>query len=125
MVSTNPDTLFGGSIPELYDKYLVTLIFEPYAADLAYRLASRPVVRVLEFTGSPQIVTVSARSLAASPRLVADAYCLGTPLRNEIEMRDAARLGEATDAITEALAQRYGREAIDGKIQAHIVTMLG
>jgi len=28
------DTLFAGSIPELYDTYLVPLIFEPYAVDL-------------------------------------------------------------------------------------------
>ena len=31
--------VFAGSIPEIYDKYLVPLIFEPYASDLAQRLA--------------------------------------------------------------------------------------
>ena len=37
-----PDTdkVFSGSIPKLYETYLVPLIFEPYAADLATRLAS-------------------------------------------------------------------------------------
>jgi len=44
-------------------------------------------------------------------------------LRNEIEARDAARLGEATDVAAEAIARRFGRGAVDGKIQAHVVTI--
>ncbi len=75
------------------------------------------------FTASPQISTVAARSRAESPRVPAVAYCQGTPLRNEIEARDAARIGEATDLAAEAIAQRFGRGAVDGKIQAHIVTI--
>jgi SAM-dependent methyltransferase len=75
------------------------------------------------FVASPQITTVAARSRAASPRAPAIAYCQGTPLRNEIEARDASRLGEATDIAAEAIAQRFGRGAVDGKIQAHIVTI--
>jgi hypothetical protein len=31
------DKVFAGSIPELYDRYFVPLIFEPYARDLAAR----------------------------------------------------------------------------------------
>ena len=42
------------------------------------------------------IETVDAQSRAASPRDPAIAYCQGTPLRNEIEARDASRLEEAT-----------------------------
>ena len=34
------DKLFAGSIPENYDRYLVPLIFESYAADIA-RAGSR------------------------------------------------------------------------------------
>ena len=30
----NTDKVFAGSIPKLYETYLVPLIFEPYAADL-------------------------------------------------------------------------------------------
>lgn len=75
------------------------------------------------FTTSPRIDTVAARSRAKSPREPAIAYCQGTPLRNEIETRDAARLGEATDVAAEAIARRFGRDAVDGKIQAHIVTV--
>ncbi len=75
------------------------------------------------FTASPQTSTVAARSRATSSRIPAVAYCQGTPLRNEIEARDASRLGEATDVAAEAIAQRFGRGAVDGKIQAHIVTV--
>jgi SAM-dependent methyltransferase len=75
------------------------------------------------FTASPQISMIAARSRAESPRVPALAYCHGTPLRNEIEARDASRLGEATDLAAEAIAQRFGRGAVDGKIQAHIVTI--
>lgn len=264
------DKAFGGSIPELYETYMVPLIFEPYAADLASRIALRPVTRVLElacgtgvatravasalgegvsivatdlnqpmldhaaalgtqrpvdwrqadalhlpfedgtfdavvcqfgamffpdkaqafsearrvlrtggvfifsvwdriednefadvvttalasmfpedpprflartphgyydreiierdlanggFTASPQIDTVAARSRAESCRVPAFAYCEGTPLRNEIEARDPARLGEATDFAADAIAQRFGAVNVDGKIQALIVTV--
>jgi len=270
MVSRDTDKVFTGSIPKLYDTYLVPLIFEPYAADLADRLGSRSLSRVLEiaagtgvvtralasalpesvsivamdlnqamldhasavgtkrpvewrqadamrlpfrdgtfdavvcqfgvmffpekskafaearrmlrpggvfvfnvwdritenefantvttalesvfpkdpprfmartphgyhdtrlierdlasggFVATPRIDTVSARSRATSPRIPAIAYCQGTPLRNEIEARDGSRLGEATDIAAEAIGKQFGRGAVDGKIQAHIVTV--
>jgi len=270
MSSGSSDNVFAGSIPELYDTYLVPLIFEPYAADLAARLALRPLGRVLEiaagtgvvtramatalpetvsivatdlhqpmldqaaargttrpvmwrqadarelpfpdaafdavvcqfgvmffpdkggayaeawrvlrpgglfmfnvwdriqenefadtittalaalfpddppgflariphgyhdqetiqrdlaaggFTASPAITTLAARSRAASSEPPAVAYCQGTPLRNEIEARDTSRLAEATAIAAEAIANRFGRETVDSKIQAHVVTI--
>ncbi len=74
------------------------------------------------FSKSPQIVTVAARSRASSARVPAIAYCQGTPLRNEIEARQASLLGEATEVAAIAIAQQHGAGAVDGKIQAHIVT---
>jgi SAM-dependent methyltransferase len=270
MSSSDTDKVFAGSIPEFYETYLVPLIFEPYAADLAARLASKSLTRVLEiaagtgvvtralasalpeavsivatdlnqpmldhasalrtkrpvewrqadamklpfedatfdavvcqfgvmffpdkakaysearrilkpggtflfnvwdrieqnefadtvttalrtffpsnpprflartphgyydkniierdlatggFTASPEIMTVTARSRAQSFKIPAIAYCQGTPLRNEIEARDASRLGDATDAAAEAIGERFGRGAVDGKIQAHVVSI--
>ena len=249
--------MFGGSIPQLYDQYIVPLIFEPYARDLARRLASRRLSRVLEIacgTGAvtrqlastlpasveivatdlnqsmldvatangtarhlewrqadamqlpfdgesfdavvcqfgvmffpdkarafagvrrvlqpggiflcnvwdrievnefadeitkavgknflartphgyhdvnvvardvsaggfkrPMIETIAERSRAASARDPAIAYVHGTPLRDEVSNVD-----EATDVATEAIARRFGRGPVDGKIQAHIVSM--
>jgi len=74
------------------------------------------------FTAIPRIETVAARSRAASARIAAVAYCQGTPMRNEIEARDAARLEAATDAAEEALSRQFGRGAIDAAIQALVVT---
>jgi len=75
------------------------------------------------FIASPEIITLAARSRARSPRDPAIAYCQGTPLRNEIEARGASRLGEATDIAAEAIGRRFGRGDVDGKMQAHVVTI--
>jgi len=270
MGSTDTDRVFEGSVPELYDTYLVPLIFEPYALDLAKRVSVRPVAKVLEiaagtgvvtralasllparasivatdlnqgmvdraaavgttrpvewhradamrlpfdagtfdavicqfgvmffpdkpkafaearrvlrpggvfifnswdrisenefadtvttsleslfpddpprflertphgyhdirtierdlvaggFTSDPVAETITRRSEAASSRIPAMAYCQGTPLRNEIEARDPSLLGHATDIAAEAVARRFGQGRIDGKIQAHVVTV--
>ena len=77
------------------------------------------------FTAPPLIDTLAARSRAASPHLPAIAFCQGTPLRNEIEARDASGLGEATDLAAEAIAERFGRGDVDGKIQAHVIAIEG
>jgi SAM-dependent methyltransferase len=74
------------------------------------------------FVAPPQITTVGARSRATSPRIPAIAFCQGTPLRNEIEARGPARLGEATDVAAEAIG-RFGPGTVDGKIQALVVTV--
>jgi predicted NUDIX family NTP pyrophosphohydrolase len=75
------------------------------------------------FASPPDISTVAARSQAASARVPAIAYCQGSPLRNEIEAHGESRLAEATDIAAEAIARRFGPGAVDGKIQAHIVTV--
>jgi SAM-dependent methyltransferase len=72
---------------------------------------------------APSIETVAARSRATSARIPAVAYCEGTPLRNEIVARDATRLIEVTDVAARAIAERFGRGPVDGKIQAHVVTV--
>jgi SAM-dependent methyltransferase len=48
---------FTGAIPEIYDKYLVPLIFEPYAIDLAQRVAALPLTNVLELAAGTGVVT--------------------------------------------------------------------
>jgi ubiquinone/menaquinone biosynthesis C-methylase UbiE len=65
---------------------------------------------------------VEGKSKAASPRDAAFAYCQGTPLRNEIEARDASKLEQATQIATEALAQRFGTGAIEGRIRAFVIS---
>jgi SAM-dependent methyltransferase len=66
--------------------------------------------------------TVTAVSKAASAKIPAIAFCQGTPLRGEIEARDARKLEEATDAAAKAIAQRFGAGPVEAKIQAHVIT---
>ncbi len=75
------------------------------------------------FSASPKVTTLSECSRASSARIPAYAYCQGTPLRNEIESRNASMLDEATDVAEKAIAERFGRGAVEGKIQAHIISI--
>ena len=68
------------------------------------------------------VEAVDARSKAPSARDVAIAYCQGTPLRNEIEARDASRLEEATSRAAAAVAQRFGTAAVDGRLRALVIS---
>ena len=80
------DKVFTGSIPQIYEQYLVPLIFEPYAADLARRLASRKVSDVLEVAAVTGVVT---RSLAAA--LPANVAIIATDL-NQAMLDQAAKV---------------------------------
>jgi SAM-dependent methyltransferase len=51
------DTAFAGYIPQIYERYLVPLIFAPYAADLALRTVRRHPARVLEIAAGTGVVT--------------------------------------------------------------------
>jgi ubiquinone/menaquinone biosynthesis C-methylase UbiE len=75
------------------------------------------------FRSAPEIGTVTETSRATSPRIPALAFCQGTPLRNEIEARNPSRLEEATAAAEQAVARRFGTGVIQGRIQAHVVTV--
>jgi ubiquinone/menaquinone biosynthesis C-methylase UbiE len=56
------DKVFSGSIPEVYDRLMVPLIFEPYARDLAGRIAAAKPGRVLETAAGTGVLT---RALAS------------------------------------------------------------
>lgn len=71
------------------------------------------------------IATHAKQSHAPSARDAAAAYCLGTPLRNEIEARDASLLQLATDRAAQAIARRHGTGPVAGKIQAHVIVAAG
>jgi len=58
---------------------------------------------------------------AMDPEQPAIAYCQGTPLRNEIEARDAGGLERATAAAAAAIKARYGEGPIKGRISAVVV----
>jgi len=72
--------------------------------------------------GNVAAETLTRRSVAPSCRDPAIGFCQGSPLRSEIEARDASRLAEATDAAAGKIAARFGNGPVDGKIQAHVFT---
>ena len=77
----------------------------------------------LEDAGFSRVVieTIAKQSRASSPRLPAIAYCQGTPLRNEIEARDAEKLEVATDYVASVISDRHGSGEVAAKIQAHVI----
>jgi ubiquinone/menaquinone biosynthesis C-methylase UbiE len=85
MVAT--DTVFAGSIPEIYDTLLVPMIFEPYAADLADRVKKLAPVNILETAAGTGALT---RVMAA--KLGADAHIVATDLNQPMLDRAASRM---------------------------------
>jgi ubiquinone/menaquinone biosynthesis C-methylase UbiE len=68
------------------------------------------------------VETLTRRSVAPTCRDPAIGFCQGTPLRNEIEVRDANRLVEATEVAASKIGTRFGNGPVDGMIQAHVIT---
>jgi len=66
------DKAFTGSIPQIYDRLLVPMIFEPYARDLAQRIAHHRPRDVLETAAGTGVVTGAlASALPAGTRITA------------------------------------------------------
>jgi ubiquinone/menaquinone biosynthesis C-methylase UbiE len=66
------DKEFVGSIPEIYDRLLVPLIFEPYARDVAARVAMANPQSVLEIAaGTGAVTRALVSSLPAKTTIVA------------------------------------------------------
>jgi ubiquinone/menaquinone biosynthesis C-methylase UbiE len=107
MVAT--DKLFAGSIPEIYDRYLVPLIFEPYALDLAGRVAARRPRRVLETAAGTGVLT---RAMAAR---LPDVHIVATDL-NQPMLDHAARrqaVGSVEWRPADALALPFEDRSFD------------
>jgi ubiquinone/menaquinone biosynthesis C-methylase UbiE len=63
---------FDGAVPGVYERYLVPLLFEPFARDLAARVASMSPMRVLEVAaGTGALTRALAERLPASTEIVA------------------------------------------------------
>ena len=88
MVAT-VDKVFAGSIPELYERLMVPLIFEPYARDLAARLAKTNPRAVLETAAGTGVLTRAlATALPAETRMtVTD---LNQPMLDHAKSRQPA-----------------------------------
>ncbi|OUR77055.1 SAM-dependent methyltransferase [Alphaproteobacteria bacterium 46_93_T64] len=87
---SNTDKIFSGSIPEFYDTYLVPLIFEDFAEDMADRVSKFNPNTVLEVAAGSGVVT---RALA--PKL--DERSLFTVSDLNPEMLNHAESKQLTD----------------------------
>ena len=82
------DRVFAGSVPEIYDTYLVPLIFQAFASDLARRVAEAAPAQVLETAAGTGVVT---RVLA--PLLDKGARYIVSDLNQPMLERAASRQG--------------------------------
>ena len=85
--ASNDDSKFEGSIPQFYERYLVPLIFEPYARDISRLVAQRQPGSVLELAAGTGVVT---RHLAQ--HLPEDIVVVATDL-NQAMLDEAAKAG--------------------------------
>jgi len=108
------DKAFDGSIPQLYERYLVPLIFEPYARDMASRLARRPPGRILEIAAGTGVLT-RALALALPPACAIVATDLNPPM-----IEHAAKVGTARPVEwRQADAMQLYQDADKALTQAH------
>lgn len=111
MAMLEADKIFAGSIPENYDRYMVPLIFEPYAADIAQRAGSLKPRTVLEIAAGTGVVT---RALA--PKLSSDASYVVTDLNQPMLDYAASRHqpdGRITWRQADAMALPFENAAFD------------
>lgn len=84
---TATDTVFAGSIPAIYDRYMVPLIFAPYAELVADRAAALQPRRILETAAGTGVVT------EALHRALPEAEITATDLNAPMIEQAARRLG--------------------------------
>ena len=68
---TATDTVFAGSIPAIYDRYMVPLIFAPYAALVADRARALAPRRILETAAGTGVVTEALHRALPHAEIVA------------------------------------------------------
>lgn len=68
---TATDTVFAGSIPAIYDRYMVPLLFRPYASLLAERTQAFRPARILETAAGTGIATAALHDALPDAEIVA------------------------------------------------------
>ncbi len=121
------DKALTGSVPKIYDTYLVPLIFEPFADDLLRRLAPRAPRRVLEVAAGTGAVT--RRMAAVLPErtsivatdlnqaMLDQAAASGTPRPVEWRHADALQL-PFEDGSFDAVVCQFGAMFFPDKARA-------
>lgn len=82
---TATDTVFAGSIPAMYDRYMVPLLFRPYAEVVADRAKALSPSRILETAAGTGIVTEALHR--ALPKAEIVATDLNQPMLDQAQRR--------------------------------------
>jgi len=113
---SSKDAAFTGSVPKIYEKYLVPLIFEHYAADMVKRVQAKAPQRLLEMAAGTGVVTRALASGLAKAEIVAtdlnsamieEAKSVGTKRPVEWKQADAMQL-PFPDASFDAIVCQFG-----------------
>jgi len=96
---TATDTVFAGSIPAIYDQYMVPLIFAPYARLVAERAAELRPHHILETAAGTGVVTEELH------RVLPDAEIIATDLNVPMLEQAARRLNASNVSFQPADAQ--------------------
>jgi ubiquinone/menaquinone biosynthesis C-methylase UbiE len=122
------DTAFVGSVPEFYDRYMVPLIFEPYADDLVTRVRLLAPTDLLEVAAGSGVVTRAlAAGLSESVAITATdlnqpmldhAQTVGTAMPVEWQQADVMSL-PFPNASFDVVVCQFGVMFFPDKIAAH------
>ena len=122
------DTVFAGSIPEIYDRYLGPALFDPYAADLARRVADITSGALLETAaGTGRVTRVLARALPDAVSIVATDlnqamldFAVAQPGGDRVSWRQADALAlPFEDAGLDAVLCQFGAMFFPDKVAAY------
>jgi SAM-dependent methyltransferase len=122
------DKVFAGSIAQVYQSHMVPLIFEPYAADIAGRLAKRKLSRVLEIAAGTGVVTraldkaldpgVEIVATDLNPAMLEQARAQGTRRTVDWRVADAMTL-PFEDASFDCVVCQFGAMFFPDKVHAY------
>ena len=126
-MATN-DTVFAGSIPELYDRLMVPLIFDVYARDMARRVAALRPRRVLETATGTGAVTRAMTAALPEAALIAtdlnqamlDHAAARHPSRDRVQWRQADALAlPFEDASFDVVVCQFGAMFFPDRVKGY------
>lgn len=127
MSAAHPDRQFAGAIPQLYERYLVPLLFDAYASDLAARVAPLEPMALLEIAAGTGVVTrYLAAALPATSTLVATDLnpamleeAMAHDMTHTVEWQQADALDlPFADAAFDAVVCQFGAMFFPDKVRA-------